>query len=105
MRNIANKKDKMNKRGDIPVTILVIGILAVCVLAILSFITSNNSVKKSFLSIDTVVESVLIKEKISFYENLRYNKEQIRAILSIQEDSQGNIVFKGYGSTVEFAWP
>lgn len=96
---------KNNKKGDIPITILVIGVLAVCVLAILSFFISNNSVKKSFLSIDTVTESVLIKEEVSFYENLGYNKEEIKTIMNIQEDSQGNIVFKGYGVTVKLAWP
>ena len=96
---------KNNKKGDIPITILVIGVLAVCVLAILSFFISNNSVKKSFLSIDTVTESVLIKEKVSFYENLGYKKEEIKTIMNLQEDSQNNIVFKGNGVTVNFAWP
>jgi len=96
---------KNNKKGDIPITILVIGVLAVCVLAILSFFISNNSVKKSFLSIDTVTESVLIKEEVSFYENLGYNKEEIKTIMNLQEDSQSNIVFKGYGVTVKLAWP
>lgn len=94
-----------NKKGDIPITILVIGVLAVCVLAILSFFISNNSVKKSFLSIDTVAESALIKEEVSFYENLGYKKEEIKTIMNLQEDSQNNIVFKGNGVTVKFAWP
>ena len=32
-------------------------------------------------------------------------KEEIKTIMNLQEDSQGNIVFKGYGVTVNFAWP
>lgn len=98
-------KNKMNKRGDIPITILVIGVLAVCGLAILSFFTSNNSVKRSFSVIDTVVESGLIKEKISFYKNLGYKEEEIKNILDLQEDSQGNLVISQSSVTVRFSWP
>jgi hypothetical protein len=41
-----------NKRGDIPITILVIGVFAVCTLAILSFIASTISLRNSFVGID-----------------------------------------------------
>ena len=43
---------KKNKRGDIPVTILVIGVFVVCTLAILSFINSNLSISKTFVGTD-----------------------------------------------------
>ena len=98
-------KNKMNKKGDIPIVILVMGVLALCILAILSYHTSNNSVKSGFSSIDTVVEAGLIREKISFYNNLGYNEEQIKTLLDVQEDSQGNIVIGGDGVKVSFKWP
>ena len=41
-----------NKRGDVPVTILVIGVFVVCTLAIFSFIHSSLVVNKSFVGID-----------------------------------------------------
>jgi len=41
-----------NNRGDIPITILVIGVFAVCTLAILSFIASTVSLRNSFVGID-----------------------------------------------------
>jgi hypothetical protein len=46
-----------NRRGDIPITILVIGIFGVCVLAIISFIYSNISLRNDLVGVD-VVESV-----------------------------------------------
>lgn len=97
-------KNKMNKRGDIPIVILVVGVLALCILAILSFYTSTNSVKSGFSSIDTVVEAGLIKEKISFYENLGYNKERIKSLLDIQEDSQDKIIISRDSVKVVFPW-
>ena len=99
------KKDTMNKRGDIPIVILVVGVFLVCILAITSFFVSNNSVKNSFPVINTVEAASLLKEKISFYENLGYNEEQIKTLLNLQEDSQGNLVFSRDDVKVIFPWP
>lgn len=41
----------INKRGNIPITILVIGVLLVCALAILSFLSSTIKVRNSFVGI------------------------------------------------------
>jgi len=41
----------MNRRGDIPVTILVIGVLFICGLALFSFYNSSIKVRNSFVGI------------------------------------------------------
>lgn len=94
-----------NKKADIPVTILVIGVIAICVLAILSFFVSNNSVSNSFSAVDTVEAASLIKEKISFYKNLGYGEEEIKNLSNLQEDSQKKIVIEQLDATVRFSWP
>ena len=38
-----------NKRGDIPITILVIGVVAVCFLTIFIFLNSENKKKENFV--------------------------------------------------------
>lgn len=52
-----NKKYKMNKKGDLPVTILVIGVLIVCTLALISFLHSSSKVGKAFHGINLVEEA------------------------------------------------
>jgi hypothetical protein len=47
-----NKTNKMNKKGDLPVTVLVIGVFGVCILALLSFFYSSFQVQKSLVGID-----------------------------------------------------
>ena len=47
-----NKINKKNKRGDLPVTILIIGVFGVCILAIFSFIYSSYKINKSFVGIE-----------------------------------------------------
>lgn len=46
-----NKKDK---RGDIPLVILVIGIMLICALALFSFSSSMTKVRNSFLGIGLI---------------------------------------------------
>lgn len=47
----------MNKRGDLPVTILVIGVLVVSTLALVSFLHSSSKFGKVFQGIDLIEEA------------------------------------------------
>lgn len=51
----------MDKKGDLPVTILVIGILAVCILALLVFYLSDVSNRENIFSGLNKVQEVNIK--------------------------------------------
>lgn len=81
-----------NKRGDLPVTILVIGVFVVCTLALLSFMYISSQVNKSFNGINLVEEANAQIEKnslehyyeedtktiwISFEDGLEFMKEKI----------------------------
>ena len=46
----------MNRRGDIPVTILVLGVLIICGLALLSFFSAGNHGRESFGGLGLVEE-------------------------------------------------
>jgi hypothetical protein len=66
----------MDKRGDIPVTILVIGVFAVCTLAILSFLYSSFQLNKSFEGV-SIVENVNVQIEENqlnhFYDEIKEN--------------------------------
>ncbi len=93
------------KKGDIPITILVIGILVVCIIAIFSFYFSILKVQKNF-DTQIVKEIKLIKEKADFYGNLGFSQQEIGSILNISSDSQGRHIFleRGYIS-VRYDFP
>ncbi|MDP2628751.1 MAG: hypothetical protein Q8P15_02550 [Nanoarchaeota archaeon] len=94
-----------NKKGDIPITILVLGIVAVCILAIVSFYASSWKVQKNF-DIQIVEEINLIKEKADFYSNLGFTKEEIDSALNIKYDSQGRyILLAREGISVRYDFP
>ena len=67
-------KNKKNKRGDVPVTILVLGVFAVCTLAMISFVNSDRNIDKSFIGLGFIEEANMEIEK----NNLNhYYEEQI----------------------------
>jgi hypothetical protein len=53
-----------NRKGDVPITILVIGVFAVCTLALFSFSFSVSSLNKSFETLE-VMEKVNIMAEIN----------------------------------------
>ncbi len=78
---------KMNKKANIPVTILVIGVLAVCGLAILSFYLNGSRIVKDISDISVIETVKLEKEKFDFYtENLGFSQEDAVALVGVKED-------------------
>ena len=81
-----------NKRGDIPITILVLGVVAICILAILSFYFSSFEMKKNF-DIQLIKEAKLAREKFDLYTNLGFTREEIDSALNVRYDQQGRHIF------------
>tara|TARA_Y100000310_G_C20402871_1_gene678249 strand:+ start:179 stop:538 length:360 start_codon:yes stop_codon:yes gene_type:complete len=59
---------KLNKKGDISIIILVIGIIAICFLTIFSFIKAGNNVEESFVGIGLIETMNSIEEEQDFYD-------------------------------------
>jgi hypothetical protein len=56
-----------NKRGDIPITILVVGVVLICSIALITFFSSSLKVRNSFLGIGLVEQLDSQIEENSFY--------------------------------------
>ncbi|MBU1129239.1 MAG: hypothetical protein KJ949_01250 [Nanoarchaeota archaeon] len=59
----------MHKKGDIPVTILVLGVVVICCLALLSFFTSTIQTRNSFVGINLLEKASAQIEENSFNGN------------------------------------
>ncbi len=75
----------MNKRGNLPIIILVLGVLAVCSLALLSFYSSNLKVSNNFAGVK-LIEKLNSQIEINQYQekpvdNLYEDKESLRPTL------------------------
>jgi len=69
------KEEKMNNKGDLPVTLLIIGVFAVCTLALLSFFYSSFLIHKSFIGIE-IVENANIQIETQGLEHLYIDKKE-----------------------------
>ena len=90
-----------NRRGDVPVTILVLGVFVVCTLALVSFINSDRNSEKSFIGIKVMEEANINIEKYNLqyyhYEEevneivpkLSLNWVEKKVIFSIEYNSSG----------------
>lgn len=91
--------NKMSKRGNIPITILVLGVLLVCGLAIFSFYSAKDAFNKGFSDISVIEEVKLEKEKMDFYrDSLGFDESQINDLFNIgYSDKSGNYLGKNKG--------
>jgi len=97
-----------NKRGDIPVTILVIGVVAICMMALLSFYFFDGATKNDLNSVGIVEKAAVTIDKISLYENsLNLDTSDIDKISDVKVDSKGRryIYFEGEGISVRYNLP
>lgn len=82
------KKILKEKKADIPITILVLGVLIICVLAIVSFVISKNKNEKNLLGVEVIEAVNSDAEKFYFYRNLGFSNEE--AAEKINATIEGN---------------
>ncbi|KKU75673.1 MAG: hypothetical protein UY01_C0006G0002 [Candidatus Nomurabacteria bacterium GW2011_GWB1_47_6] len=89
-----NKFFDMNARGDVPITILVVGVFAICSLALFSFYLSGTSGDKIFLKVSIVEKTNSLADEIRFYKNPEINgdPEKIMEIFK-NKNSEENLVY------------
>lgn len=62
-------RKKINNKGNIPVTMLVIGVFALCSLALLTFFVSDFRVSNTFVGIQVMQEMSGALDEYNFYKS------------------------------------
>ena len=60
----------MNKRGDIPITVLVLGVFAVCAIVILSFFSNSSGSDNVFVNLYLIEKTKSLEVDYFFYESI-----------------------------------
>jgi hypothetical protein len=85
----------MNKRGDVTVTMLVIGVFAVCTLALISFFQSSVEIRNSFVGLDLVekmnadIESYGFSQKDNLKDLAETNKDGLNLFSEEKKTTTG----------------
>ena len=85
-----------SKKGDIPITILVLGVVLICILTIASFYLASYNMNKNF-DVQAVKEIALAKEKIDFYQNIGVSRDQADSFVGVKTDTQGRYLSTDWG--------
>ena len=86
---------KMNKKADLPVIVLVVGIVGICILTILSFVKVNTEIDDNFLGIGLIETMLSIEEELNFYSNEGLNFEGIYENIELIELKNVKIITDG----------
>lgn len=79
----------MNKKADITITILVIGVVAICALALLSFLSSSFKHEQSFIGVAQMEEMGSKIQQYNFYKSQGISENELKELLDIKEDEDG----------------
>lgn len=90
-----------NKKADVSITILVIGIVAIFTLTISSFLWSNATESRNFAGIGLIETINSVSDEIAFSKNTDFKLDYQNSIdygnvkISISQDEKGNIIVSG----------
>ena len=91
-----NKNIIKNKKGDISITLLVLGVFAVCSLALFSFYISGINGKETAIRVGIVEKIKSLEEEIRFYQNPEINKNPMEIMELFDKGViEDNLVFIG----------
>jgi len=94
----------MNKKGDIPVLILVIGVFSICTLAIISFFVSDSRASKDLLEIGMFEKFQIDLETFYFYKNAWDTPDEAARKIGARTDDEGNLVIEREGEFSSFRY-
>ncbi len=80
---------RKNKRGDVPVMILVLGVFAICALVIISIIEVESDKQKYSSGVLEMDEMNSKIEMYNFYQSIKMPEEKINELLEVKTDSSG----------------
>ncbi|MFH1326602.1 MAG: hypothetical protein ABIH59_00555 [archaeon] len=84
-----NNRNHLNKKADVTVMILVLGVFAICVFAILSFIIGSSKTQDSLNGVEIVEEVNSKIDQYYFYkESVGFSEIEILDILKMQTDDK-----------------
>jgi len=98
----------MNKKADIPITILVLGVFVICALAITSFMIFKVDGSRDSLGIELFQEINTDMEKFNFYQNIGFpliqSADKINATISGNQliiEKNNTMIFIKYTKDLE----
>ena len=82
-----------SKKGDLPVTLLVIFIFALCGFALFTFFVSDFKTSNSFVGVGTLEKVNTHADEYLFFNNSGVNQDKLDVYFNVTKDSTGKRYF------------
>jgi len=92
MNNSESRKPLRGRKGNVSIVLLVIGIFAVCSLAIVTFFISNSKVNNSLEGIMDIKEMNSAINQYTFYINQGVSEEKAKSFFDVRLNDFGEEV-------------
>ena len=73
----------IHKKGDLPITLLVIGVFAICAFALLTFFISDFKISNSFAGPNRMININSYADEYMFYKNAGMSDDKLKSIFNI----------------------
>lgn len=87
-----------NKKGDLPIAILTIGVFVLCGLVIFSFVTFTNKIQIQSVNINFLEKINLEIEEFHFYINSGMSAEEAAELINAEVSGNVLIIERNYGN-------
>jgi hypothetical protein len=100
----------MNKKSSVPITLLVIGVFALCAFALLTFFMFEFKFNNSFVVVDFVRQANLQSEEFSYYLSKNIPEEKVLSYFPSVIKENGNYVLRSsfednkFNPSFSFRW-
>ena len=96
---------KMNKRAEISIIILILGVVAICILTIFSFVGVNNERKGDFLGIGLIETMNSIEEEFNFYGRTKFKSGDYKNNIFERGNEEGKVIIEISGNIMNGYYP
>jgi hypothetical protein len=81
------KRITKNKKADIPIVVLVLGVFFICMMVLGSFYFFQNRMDRTFIGTGIIEKAIVIEDKYYFYKSTgKFTEPEIEKILGIQTE-------------------
>ncbi|MDO8528868.1 MAG: hypothetical protein Q7S06_03180 [Nanoarchaeota archaeon] len=83
-----------NKKGDIPIVVLVLGVFFICMMVLGSFFFFQNRINRTFVGTGIIEKAIAVEDKYYFYKSTeKFSEQDIEEILGIQIEEGRRYIF------------
>ena len=94
--------ERKNRRGEVPITILVIGVFAVCSMALFTFFVADFKMSNSFVGVEIMQKMDASIDEYNFYVDNGMNPNKVAGFFPIIKEGNKRYIYYSKNKSSNF---